>query len=156
DRRGNWAASWTRYRPQSGKSDFLAARSIDDGATWSIASPLHVGVDGEVNVGTQIVTDGRGEWVGVFQADLDSGARAIVRSVHFGLTDCNQNLMGAPLEIAAGISPDINGNGVPDVCEVLGLPPAQPIGCGGGLCGAGAAAAAVPCLVLNMSRLRRR
>jgi len=137
DRQGNWAAVWSRANKGADKTDILAARSIDDGASWSGPSAIGTIANGDTSALPRIATDGRGEWVTVWHAQ-DASFNSHILSAHFGLPDCNQNLIGDPLETAAGISPDINFNGVPDICEVLALPPAQPTGCGGGMCGTGA------------------
>ena len=34
--------------------------------------------------------------------------------------DCNENTIADACDIFAGTSPDLNGNGIPDECEVLG------------------------------------
>ncbi len=160
DRNGNWVAVWTTeetigdLQPQTNS---LIARSIDDGVSWSISAPLNIDAPGKPGQDSspRIATDGRGEWVGAWVGGAGvSGNDADIFAAHFGLPDCNRNLIGDPLETAAGISPDINGNRVPDVCDALGLPPARPDGCGGGPCGVGAAGFA-PLTLLAATRLRR-
>ncbi len=152
DRQGNWAAVWHRANKTAGKTDVIVARSIDEGATWSSPSVLDTIANGDTTSFPRIATDGRGEWVTAWHTQ-DASFNSHVFSAHFGLPDCNSNLVGDPLETAAGISPDINNNRVPDFCEVLGLPPAGS-GCGGGPCGVGAAAFA-PVTLLAATRLRR-
>jgi len=165
DRNGNWAVIWASigFTPPStyDYADFRVhiARSIDSGANWSSPSPAapDPGEDEDGNAVPAIAADSRGQWIaawgatsppgGILGPDLD------LRIVRLAIPDCNGNLIGDPLETAAGISPDINNNGRPDFCEVLGLPPAGG-GCGGGLCGVGAAAFG-PLTILSIAIMRR-
>ncbi len=163
DRLGNWVAVWVVENNVDDQTppnddDIFVARSLDFGGTWS--SPTHLNLNFETDANAdglpRIATDGRGEWVTVWSSqELTSSASddTEVFAAHFALPDCNQNLIGDPLETAAGISPDINGNSVPDFCEVLGLPPAGG-GCGGGPCGVGAAAFG-PLTMLSIAIMRR-
>jgi len=155
---GNWVAVWEVDHISGSEHDYdlFVARSIDNGATWSSPSFLNSNSATDSNEDRQarIATDGRGEWVVVWNAnELDQNGDQEVFAAHLGLPDCNQNLIGDPLETAAGISPDINNNSRPDVCDALGLPPAGG-GCGGGICGAGTAAFG-PAMLIGATILRR-
>ncbi len=158
DGAGNWVAVWEVAHISGSEQDFdlFVARSVDNGATWSSPSFLNSNSDTDGNEDRQarIATDGRGEWVVAWQVNeqVPNGDLEVF-AAHLGLPDCNQNLIGDPLETAAGISPDINNNSVPDICDALFLPPAQN-GCGGGPCGVGAASFA-PLTLLAATRFRR-
>src|SRR5262249_50122490 len=107
----------------------------------------------------RIATDGLGNWVAVWPSDDTLGGTIgpdnEILTARFALPDCNANLIGDAFETANGISPDINNNRIPDICDVLGLPPAQPTGCGGGLCGAGTAML-TPLTLLGLAQAARR
>jgi len=152
DRQGHWAAVWHRANKPAARTDVIVARSIDEGATWSSPSVIDTIANGDTTSSPRVATDGRGEWVTVWHTQ-DAAFNNHVLGAHFGLPDCNQNLIGDPAETALFLVPDLNFNRVPDVCEVLGLPPAAS-GCGGGPCGVGAAAFA-PLTLLAATRLRR-
>ncbi len=145
DRQGNWTAVWNLYEPLGSTDDdddILVARSVDFGASWSIPQLLNSTADTDSNQDDvpRIATDGRGEWVTVWESSEPFGAPGKdfeILAAHFGVPDCNGNLIGDPLETAAGISPDTNGNSVPDLCDIFPPPPTG--GCGGGLCGGGMA-----------------
>ncbi len=155
---GHWVAAWVWNinGTQGGEITVRMARSIDNGQHWSTGTPVSGDSGFQLNVGnnSHIATDRRGQWLVAWSPSAAlGGSDADILSAHFALPDCNNNLIGDPLETATGMSPDINDNGRPDVCEVLGLPPAGG-GCGGGPCGVGSAAFA-PVTLLGLSRLRR-
>ncbi len=162
DRQGNWVAVWDRTAPggPSGPDqDIAVARSVDIGAHWSIPQSLNSNAanDSGDDVLPIIASDGRGSWVTIWSS-VDTlggtiGSDDDILVARFALPDCNQNLIGDALETAAGISPDINNNSVPDICDVF--PPLPTAGCGGGLCGTGAAAGA-QFLMLSIAAARRR
>ncbi len=157
DGAGNWAAVWATVEDLGGigtEGDILVARSIDDGAAWSLPAPLNSNAVGDAAEDSYpaVATDRRGEWVAVWALypPLQGGN---ISAAHFGLPDCNANLIGDPTEIAAFISPDLNFNSIPDACEVLSPPPGQN-GCGVGICGAGVPAFA-PLMALGLFFLGR-
>ncbi len=164
DRDGNSVAVWEYYDPlgeTDDDSDLVVARSVDFGASWSTPQLLNSTANTDANQDDfpQIATDTRGEWLVVWQSSepfAKPGHDREILAAHFGLPDCNQNLIGDPLETAAGIIPDINNNSVPDFCEVF--PAAPNGGCGGGLCGGGMATLSPAALLgaLAIRRVRRR
>lgn len=143
DQRRNWVAVWSTEENVDGigvERDLLVARSSDAGATWSTATPLNTNAATDSNEDSlaRIVTDSRGEWVVVWSSlelpGSATGDDTELLAAHFSFPDCNQNRIGDPLEIAAGLIPDVNNDGVPDDCDALG----SPGGCG--LCGGGTVA----------------
>ncbi len=158
---GNWIAVWADEHivgPNDYTIDILLSRSIDNGANWSSPAkvPGDAGHDSDDEPFAAIATDGFGQWVVAWQSQGKLGDDYDLFSVRFGFPDCNSNLIGDPTETAAGISPDINGNNVPDSCDIF---PSQPTGgCGGGLCGGGMVALAPITLagIACMARAVRR
>ena len=153
DSLGDWVAIWNSSGA-TGQS-VRVARSIDNGANWSAPGPLFNAGGGFPD----LVTDGRGNWLAAWESDGDfdgTDTDLDILTARFALPDCNDNLIGDPLETALFLAPDLNFNNVPDVCELpFALPPTvQPAGCGGGMCGVGAAAIAPLCIV-GVSALRR-
>ena len=69
------------------------------------------------NVGTigAIPSFGLDQLGEIYVVDSDE----LFKIVPDGLVDCNGNFTADGCEIALGLSPDINGNGVPDECECL-------------------------------------
>jgi len=73
DGKGNWVAVWSAVN--SGGSlgtdvDILVARSIDNGANWSIPVPLNTNAttDSGDDYTPDIATDGQGHWVAVWRS----------------------------------------------------------------------------------------
>ncbi len=74
DRQGHWVAVWSAYN--SGGSlgtdvDLLVARSIDNGANWSIPVPLNnnATTDSGDDYTPDLATDGQGHWVAVWRSN---------------------------------------------------------------------------------------
>lgn len=79
DGAGTWIATWESEVNLSGSigfdHDILYARSTDDGATWSTASPLNTNAatDNEDDNSVQLATDGTGNWIAVWASEDDLG-----------------------------------------------------------------------------------
>lgn len=58
--------------------------------------------------------------VGGFQAEQGSGSLTVSCQPDPIVNDCNANGIDDATELACGTTPDNNGNGIPDVCEVTG------------------------------------
>jgi len=140
DNAGNWVAVWQSNENLGGElgieGDILVARSVNNGASWSLPSPLNTNAatDNGTDFEPQLATDGHGNWLVVW----NRLPAYDVPSARFALPDCNLNLIADSTETLLGLLPDINFNGVPDICEIIAGPPPGPAnGCGVGLCGAG-------------------
>jgi len=161
DQLGNWVVAWYSNDGVSADTDIIVARSVDNGANWSIVTPLNsnAATDSQSDIYPALATDGRGNWVTGWETNEDiggTGADFDILTARFALPDCNGNGIGDPAETGALLTPDLNFNGIPDACELPFLVPplVQPVGCGGGMCGVGAAAFAPLCIV-GVSVLRR-
>lgn len=137
DGRDNWVVVWDSGEDASlgggatagTDDDIFAARSTDNGATWTAPAAFNTnaGSDG-ANSGDSFpypVTDGAGHWIVAWLSfeDLDlgggssAGTDADLFLARFVLPDCNNNGDGDGQDIADGVSTDCNTNGVPDECE---------------------------------------
>jgi hypothetical protein len=125
---GNWVAIWQSDDSLGAtigtEGDVLMAHSSDNGATWTSPAPFNTNAFSDSGVDYDsgpIVTDGRGNWIGVWDT-LDSlggtiGGEGDSLLARFALPDCNHNGIGDGQDIADGTSTDCNHNGVPDDCE---------------------------------------
>ncbi len=125
---------WNDTRANSGVvnlSELYYAHSDDGGATWSAGEPVspvynsHIGWPQQNKIGDyyDMVSDNAGANV-IYSATFNGGQD--VYYVRVGL-DCNGNNVLDETDIAMGTSDDINGNAVPDDCELVGpLPPPAP------------------------------
>lgn len=74
DSAGNWVAAWQSTDTLGGtigaESDILAARSTDNGATWSAPEPTNsnAAIDTGHDIQPQVTTDGAGNWIVVCQS----------------------------------------------------------------------------------------
>jgi hypothetical protein len=133
---GNWVAVWTSNVNPDGSTgidnDILAARSVDNGLTWTDPAPVnsYAGADGGTDETPRVATDGAGNWVAVWTSyesmnwTIGTDADILVSRV-VGLpppVDCNGNGLSDDCDIAAGTSHDCNGNGVLDECDLVGEP----------------------------------
>src|SRR5262249_51472165 len=74
-RAGNWGGVWTSSDPPRGTAhkcrDIVAARSTDNGATWSAPAPVNIDAATDKNRIDErpwIATDGHGQWIAVWQS----------------------------------------------------------------------------------------
>jgi Neuraminidase (sialidase) len=125
---GNWVVIWEANDPAGGAigtdGDMLFAYSSDNGSTWTDPAPLNT--NAATDSGTDfdsgpVATDGRGNWVGVWDS-LETfggtiGGEGDIILARFALPDCNHNGVGDGQDITDGTSADCNKNGVPDECE---------------------------------------
>jgi Neuraminidase (sialidase) len=119
---GNWVAIWTSYDSLEGTigtdSDILAARSTDNGATWTAPATLNTnaatdsGADGRA----QVTTDGAGNWVAVWHSNENVGGTIgtdydilVARSTDNGAT------WTAPATLNTNAATDSNGDNDPQV-----------------------------------------
>jgi len=98
DGAGNWVAMWYSYDDMGGTvgtdADILVSRSTDNGLTWT--SPTVLNTNAAVDSGgdnfPQVTTDGIGNWVAVWQSNVDLGGIGtdddvfVSRSINNGLT----------------------------------------------------------------------
>lgn len=91
DGAGNWVAVW--YTDADGDYDIVAARSTDDGFSWS--TPVLVNdfgtADGTTDIGPVIATDGEGVWIAAWHSRYDGGTGSdqdiwFARSLDGGMT----------------------------------------------------------------------
>jgi len=75
DRAGNWVVVWTSSDPlgdtDTNDRDIVAARSTDNGATWSAPAPVNIDAATDKNRIDErpwIATDGHGQWIAVWQS----------------------------------------------------------------------------------------
>jgi len=74
DGRGNWIAVWESDDSLGGTigtdRDVLVSRSIDNGWSWSMPAPLNRNAAGDfgADYGPQTATDGKGNWVAVWES----------------------------------------------------------------------------------------
>jgi hypothetical protein len=79
DGRGNWVAVWHSEENLGGGIgydwDILMARSIDNGATWTVPDNLNfnAATDSGEDSRPQVTTDGEGNWVAVWQSNETLG-----------------------------------------------------------------------------------
>lgn len=79
DGAGNWLVVWFSDASLAHTIgldyDILAARSTDNGATWTAPGPLNgnASVDSARDSGPQVATDGNGNWVAVWESEDDLG-----------------------------------------------------------------------------------
>ncbi len=151
DRLGRWVVAWRSdgvLQTPMEDADLFIVRSGDNGSNWSSPSPLNT--DASIDIGhdlnPSLATDRKGMWLGAWHSNK-TAAGAVgndddLRVARFALPDCNSNLISDRAEIAAGISPDVNGNSIPDGCETSLAGPAIASGPGISLCGGGIAALA--------------
>jgi hypothetical protein len=76
DGKGNWVAVWesfdNAYSDYSLDRDIWVARSMDNGATWTDAFPMHSWAETDEYDDTRpfVATDGLGTWVAVWESDV--------------------------------------------------------------------------------------
>ncbi|UCG33780.1 MAG: exo-alpha-sialidase, partial [Phycisphaerales bacterium] len=79
DGAGHWVAVWHSLESLGGATradwDILAARSSDNGVNWTYPEPLNnnAGTDSGNDWNSQVVTDGAGHWVAVWQSSETLG-----------------------------------------------------------------------------------
>ncbi len=96
DGNGNWIAVWElRDGPFGVDTDLLVARSIDDGANWSIPAPLNTNAATDLgnDLRPAVATDGQGHWVAIWDSNETFGNTAspkekilVARSIDNGAT----------------------------------------------------------------------
>ncbi len=79
DGSGNWLAVWMSNENLDGAIgtdyDILAARSTDGGATWTAPAPLNgAASDYQSDLSPQVIADGNGNWVAVWESYDNLGA----------------------------------------------------------------------------------
>ncbi len=103
DGNGLWIAVWVATNGPD--TDVFYARSTDAGATWSATQPLHA--DAATDAGNddhpQIVTDGAGTWIVVWDANARTGAD---RDVFFERSTDGGATWSAPAPLAANATTD--------------------------------------------------
>ncbi|MCC6763222.1 MAG: hypothetical protein IT293_01035 [Deltaproteobacteria bacterium] len=112
DGRGLWMAVWVATN--SLDTDLFTARSTDDGQSWSAKQPLHIdaGSDAANDDHPQIVTDGLGTWVVVWDANERTGSDRdvfVARSVDGGFT------WSPPAPVGANAATDRGGDQRPQL-----------------------------------------
>ncbi len=133
---GNWVAVWQTSGSLGGTvgddHDILAARSIDNGATWSTAAPLNTNAPSDAGFDGYpcVAADGHGNWVAAWVSNDTLGdpigADFDILDARFGLPDCDAS---------------------PEACVT-------PAGCGNGMCGGGMATLS-PAVLLGLLGIRR-
>jgi hypothetical protein len=120
DGQGNWAAVWESTDPFGSlfgdDTDIFLSVSSDRGSTWSAPALIHdsgLG-DGFSDERSELTTDGRGNWIAVWESFEDLG----------GLTGTDGDVHTAFFTLAAPISASIVGditltNDAPATCAVV-------------------------------------
>lgn len=118
DGKGNWVAVWSAVN--SGGTlgtdvDLLVARSIDNGANWSIPIPLNTNATTDTgdDYTPDVATDGQGHWVVVWRSDDTLGGTIgsdtdmlIARSINNGASWTNP----VPLNSNAGTDSGVDSS----------------------------------------------
>lgn len=105
--------------------DIFVARSVNLGASWSPATPLHSNAfsGSGVDEFPQLAADGDGHWIVAWASreSLDGtiGGDYDILGVSFELVpnDCNGNAIPDECDIAGGDSSDCDSDGIPNECE---------------------------------------
>ncbi len=120
DGKGHWVAVWESDDTLGGTTgsdfDLLVARSIDNGANWSI--PTFLNTDAKTDTGTDtvadIATDGNGLWIAVWQSNSMGGAGTNFDILSARSTD-NGATWSAPFPLSPNPAVDSVIEGVPRV-----------------------------------------
>jgi hypothetical protein len=122
----------TRNSGQTNLSELYYSYSTDAGLTWSTNEPISPvfnsfhGWPNQNKLGDyyHMVSDNAGAslaWAATFNFDPGTGeGEQDVYYSRIGDFDCNGNGIGDTDDITAGTMTELNGNGIPDQCELLG------------------------------------
>jgi hypothetical protein len=116
--RGDWIVAGAPSEGLMGANRGAVFIYSFDGNAWSTVARLF-GPMSEVSEWLGIWTDLDGQTLACMDADfVGNFAHGIVRAYDLsGLMDCNGTSVRDVCDIAAGTTPDVNANGIPDKCE---------------------------------------
>ncbi len=124
---GRIDAIWndTRNTGVARESQLFYAASFDGGVTWSMNEQIsptfdsYLGWPNQNKLGDYYDMKSDNVGANVAYAATFNGEQDVY-FLRIGDFDCNGNGVGDAIDIAGGVSSDMNGNGIPDECEGLG------------------------------------